>query len=233
MEKTDTFKCQATSDCSILITVSLLLVLMASGFWFRMYALGDRQLAQDEYYFVTSVRNILEFGLPRYSDGGYYVRGMFPQYLTAISIYLFGDTNFAYRLPAALFGTGTIAMSYFLGRQFLERTWSILLAMILTFSSWETEFSKFARMYAPFQFVAVCFFWSLYRHSFDETSIKRYFAIAVAMVGVLTHELFLFVAIFLFLPVLTWLDKNWRERLRGQRLYIVMSIIVLLIGVFL
>ncbi len=233
MEKTDTFKCQATSDCSILITVSLLLVLMASGFWFRMYALGDRQLAQDEYYFVTSVRNILEFGLPRYSDGGYYVRGMFPQYLTAISIYLFGDTNFAYRLPAALFGTGTIAMSYFLGRQFLERTWSILLAMILTFSSWETEFSKFARMYAPFQFVAVCFFWSLYRHSFDETSIKRYFAIAVAMVGVLTHELCLFVAIFLFLPVLTWLDKNWRERLRGQRLYIVMSIIVLLIGVFL
>ena len=233
MEKTDTFKSEATSDCSIPVTVSLLLILMAAGFWLRMSALGDRQLAQDEYYFVTSVRNILDFGLPRYPDGGYYVRGMLPQYLTAISIYLFGDGNFAYRLPAALFGTGTIAMSYFLARQFLDRTWSILLAMFLTFSSWEIEFSRFVRMYAPFQFVAVCFFWSLYRHSFDENSMKRYFAIAIAIVGVFTHELFIFVAIFLFLPVLAWLDTNWRVRFRGQLLYIVLSIIVLLIGVFL
>lgn len=70
-------------------------------------------------------------------------------------------------------------------------------------------------------------------HSFDETSAKRYFAVAVALIGMFTHELFIFVAIFLFLPVLAWLDANWRIKLRGQSLYIAMSILVILIGVFL
>lgn len=232
MDSRNSYSLPVRSDLSGSMAAFFLCILVMAGIWTRLSGLAERQVAQDEYYFIKSVQNIMEFGVPRYPDGGYYLRGILPQYLTALCSFLFGSGGFAYRLPSALLGLGTIVMTYFLGRQFLDRSWSIVLAAILTFSSWEVEFSRFARMYAPFQFVAVCFFWSLYRYSFNELSGRRYLAVVFAVIGLLTHELGIFVAIFLFLPVLAWFNGDWRK-LRGQSIYIVVSILVLLVGVFL
>jgi hypothetical protein len=205
-------------------------ILVIVALWTRFWGLAERQLAEDEYYFVTSVRNILEFGVPRFSLGGYYFRGILLQYLTAAAIWIFGDGGFAYRLPSALFGVGTVVMAYFLGRQFFNRSWSIALAAMLTFSSWEIELSRFARMYAPFQFVSVCFFWSLYRYSFNRESTKRYLAVAFAMIAILTHELGVFLGPFLFLPVFAWFSRDLWRTLWQQGFYIVISSMVLVIG---
>jgi 4-amino-4-deoxy-L-arabinose transferase-like glycosyltransferase len=92
-------------------------VLVIAALWTRISGLAHRQFAQDEYYLIKSVQNILEFGVPRFPSGGYYSRGILLQYITAISIFLLGDGLFAYRLPSALFGVGTVVMAYFLGRQ--------------------------------------------------------------------------------------------------------------------
>lgn len=217
----------------ITVIVLFVCVLSLSALWTRFTGLAERPLALDEYYYVESVHDILEFGVPRFSSGGYYFRGILQQYLTALSILLFGDGPFAYRLQSALFSLGTLVMAYFLGRQFLNRSWSIVLVAILTFSSWEIEFSRFARMYAGFEFVAICFFWSLYRHSFNARSKKRYITVALAVIAVLTHRLGIFVALFLFLPLPVWFNRDWRKTLSDQRLYIAISSMVLFIGLLL
>jgi hypothetical protein len=101
---------------------------------------------------------------------------------------------------------------------------------VLTFSSWDIEFARFARMYAPFQFVAVCFFWSLYRHSQSPEARGRYLAVAVALAGVLTHELGVFLALLLFLPMGAWLEGGWRNALAKQAVYLAASLAVLGLG---
>lgn len=218
------------TDLNIVATVFLFVCFTLLGIWIRINGLGERPIALDEYYFVRSVQNILEFGTPRYPDGGYYVRGIFLQYLTAFSIFLFGDGPFAYRLVPALFGIGTLVMVYFLGRQFLDRLCSLVLVLIITFSSWEIEFSRFARMYSGFQFVSVCFFWSLYRYSFNGDSNKKYIPAVFAMLAILTHQMGIFIALLLFLPFPAWVRRSWGQTLWNQRLYIVISSLLLCIG---
>ena len=209
-----------------------LLVLTIAGLWLRFAGLGFAPLAEDEYYFITSTHNILEHGLPQYASGGYYLRGVLQQYLTALAILAFGDGTFAYRLPAALFGTGTCLMAYLLGRQFVNRTWSILLVAFLVFSSWEIEFSRFARMYASLQFFTVCFFWSLFRFSFDSHSRRRYLPIIFAFISIFTHRLGVFIVAFLFYPLPAWYEVNIRTTLRKHKYYLVFSFLLLLFGFF-
>jgi hypothetical protein len=214
----------------VAVTIFFMFVLVLCALWTRFSGLGYRQLAQDEYYFIKSVQNIMEFGVPRYESGGYYTRGILLQYLTALSIYVFGDGGFAYRLPSALFGVGTVIVAYFLGRQFLSRSWSLVLVAMLTFSSWEIEFSRFARMYSGLQFVAVCFYWSLYRYSFNDNSNKRYLAVAFAMIAILTHALGIFLAALLFVPLPALFNQNLRTTIWEQRIYLTLSSMVLCIG---
>ena len=67
------------------------------GLWARFAGLGDRPLAVDEYYFLVSIESILTDGLPELPGGGYYVRGILIQYLTAGAIAASGDTMLGLR----------------------------------------------------------------------------------------------------------------------------------------
>jgi hypothetical protein len=230
MLHTETAKSPSPLDWNLAATVMIVCALAIGGLWLRLSILGERPLARDEYYFVRSVQNVIEYGVPRFASGGYYFRGLLLQYLTAGSIALFGDGHFAYRLPTALFGAGTLVMAYFLGRQFLNRSLSVTLVAMLAFSSWEIELSGFARMYAAFQFAAVGFFWSLYRYAFNGDCRMRYLTVAFALFAILTSEIGVFVALLLFLPLAAGLERGWRATLSQQSIYIALSAAVLGLG---
>jgi hypothetical protein len=85
-------------------------------------------------------------------------------------------------------------------------------------------------MYAALQFVSVCFFWALYRYSFNGNSNKRYLAVAFAMIAILTHALGIFLAALLFLPLPALFNRNFRTTLWEQRIYLTLSSMVLCIG---
>lgn len=51
------------------------------GFVVRINGISNTPLSVDEYYLVTSVQNILKYGLPHFDTGGYYVRGLLYQYI--------------------------------------------------------------------------------------------------------------------------------------------------------
>ena len=112
----------ADSDTGTRIFAGALLCVAACvGIVLRFVDLGIRPLAVDEYYFVQSVHSILEHGIPRFETGGYYMRGVLLQYTTAVSILLFGDTEFSYRLPCALANLGTVLLGYVFQNRYAKK----------------------------------------------------------------------------------------------------------------
>ena len=132
------------------------------GLFVRFNGLGSRPLAEDEYFSITSVQYILHKGVPEFPTGGYYVRGLPLQYLQAASVRLFGDNEFAHRLPAALFGVLTLVLTFYYARIFLPWLLALACVAMLAVSGWEIEFGRFSRMYAPFQCITLAFFLAYY-----------------------------------------------------------------------
>ena len=73
---------------------------LAIGCYARFAGLGHWPLATDEFYFATAVDLWRAKGLPEFFSGNIYPRGLIVQFLATNSVSLFGETEFAYRLPA-------------------------------------------------------------------------------------------------------------------------------------
>jgi len=150
--------------------LTIALVLAITALLIRMPGLGRFGLTTDEYYFLQSILYILDHGVPAFPEGGYYVRGILLQYLSAIPVGMAGGANAvtatglegAARVVPCILGSATAGVFYLLCRRFLGRTASIATALILVLSSWQVEFSRFARMYAGFQLAFVGFVMALH-----------------------------------------------------------------------
>jgi 4-amino-4-deoxy-L-arabinose transferase-like glycosyltransferase len=188
--------------------VGILFFLIVWGLYVRFEGLGSRPLVADEYFSIKPVQYILEKGVPEFPTGGYYLRGLPLQYLQAGSVLLFGDNEFAHRLPAVLFGVLTLVLVFFYARIFLPWPLAVACVAILAVSGWQIEFSRFGRMYAAFQCVTVAFFLA-YQHAYFRGAEKlRYLPHALALIAILCHELGVFLLPFLFLPLLIRPNAN-------------------------
>jgi hypothetical protein len=204
---------QAFGPARVLLAL-LLLAAGALGLYARLDGFGTRPLAIDEYYTARSVQFILESGLPAYEGGGYYLRGPLVQFLTAASGWLFGATEFAYRLPALIFSLLSIPLAYVYVRRHAGVPVAAAVALALLVSSWHVEFARFARMYAPFQFMTLLFLLTVDVTYFGGKWRWRYLPHVVFVLAFLTHELGVLLAPILFLPL--WLNgerfPSWRNR---------------------
>lgn len=119
----------------------------AAGSVLLLTQLGNHYLWQDEAQTALIARTVAERGLPYGTDG----RNFFSQeqgaeygprhlwkwhtwlsfYTTAASFLVLGPTTFAARLPAALFGLGTILLVYEFGRRYVSRSCGILACSLL------------------------------------------------------------------------------------------------------
>lgn len=122
--------------------------------------------------------------------------------LARLSILAFGETAWALRLPAVLFGVGSIWVVYLLGLQVASRREALLSAALLTFSYHHVWFSQNARGYTGL------LFWSLLSSLFFARGLahgKRLdwllFAISAAL-GMYTHLTMGFVIVGQFLTYL-------------------------------
>ncbi|MFZ2190245.1 MAG: glycosyltransferase family 39 protein [Candidatus Magasanikiibacteriota bacterium] len=141
-----------------IITTTLIII----GFFLRLYNLGKLSLWWDELITGTYVTRILETGLPLFpSDLGYYWRGVAYHYLVSIFSLIFENTEFWLRFPSVLFGMGIILMTFFLTKKINKKVAIIVLAFLI-FSTYNIEYSRFARFYVMNAFlfmVAIWFFW--------------------------------------------------------------------------
>ena len=211
-------------DCGTSARGLVLVIALAIGLFGRLRGLGDYPLAVDEYYFIQSVKAILKYGVPSLDTGGYYPRGLLVQYLTAAAVLVFGDSAFAYRLPAAVFSIATVPLAYIYGKRLSGVEGGIALTVMLLISSWEIEFARFARMYSALQFFTLLFFVAL-ESSLDRARGWRIYAPHVILVlARLAHEFGILLAPFLFVPALSLWNARGTGRVENWFRYVLMSL---------
>ena len=109
-------------------TIYLLFIIVAIVT--RMWALGDRVMSHDESLHT-------QFSYQFFDGQGYQhtplMHGPFLFHITSISYWLFGDSDFAARLPVAVFGIILVVMPYLL-RSWLGRVGALFTSFIFLIS---------------------------------------------------------------------------------------------------
>lgn len=208
--------------CAVIVVLGVTAIVF--GFHGRLDGFGSRQLAVDEYYFVTSVLSIIRNWIPELPGGGYYVRGILIQYVTAVCVLIFGESGFAYRFPSLCFSIGTVIVMYWYSQRRLGIVLAIVLCACLMLSSWEVEFARFARMYSAFQFVTVVYFLTLDKCSKRLLGSNLFLPHIVAVIAVLTHELGILLLPFLLVPLVGTLRRRDWDSLGSLGTYSIVSV---------
>jgi hypothetical protein len=125
----------------------LLAITLVIAAFIRFWGLGSVGLHGDEETMAMAVRGIREYGAPLLPSGMFYPRGLTQLALMSISTSLFGESEWALRLPSALCGVVLVFVGYFAGRRFLRPSWSLALAISLALLPQLIIYSQTARMY--------------------------------------------------------------------------------------
>lgn len=125
----------------------MLLVIVGAGAWVRFWGLGSVGLHGDEETMAMAVMSIVREGAPILPSGMFYPRGMTQLYLMAGSVQLFGESEWAFRLPSALCGVLVIWLAWLAGRRFLRPYWNLAFATAVALLPTMIIYSQTARMY--------------------------------------------------------------------------------------
>jgi hypothetical protein len=198
------------SNDSRVLHFIILASLLAAAVLIRAPGLGKWCLTEDEYYYSQPVAFILEKGVPQYPGGGYYTRGFGLQYLTVIPALIFKKWEFAARIVPLLFGALTVPMFFTMAKRFVGIIPAILCSTMLLVSSWHIEFSRFARFYAPFQFLFLLFMHSLQEGYGAGKKGYRILAFVLGLLSVSIDRYSIFLPLIL-LSMVVLLDKVDRK----------------------
>lgn len=181
----------------------LFVAIITLGLILRLWGLGGFSLRGDEEIMALASLGILESGSPVMPSGLYYPRALGQLYLIAISMKIFGNSEWAVRLPSVLVGVSGLAAAYFLGRRFLSSGWNLLFVLILAVNPWMIELSQTARMYIFFSsslmlFAVMVLHWE---KKGDWTSL--FLAFLAFLLSLHFHQLAIFFSFLFFFPLLT------------------------------
>jgi hypothetical protein len=118
------------------VLISALMIICLILFFFN---LGDRALWDiDEGMHAATSKDMVLSGdwlTPQYNGEKFYDKPPLHNWLVAISFMIFGFTEFAARLPAALLGLGCVMVTYLMGRQIFGPRAAFLSAVVLATSA--------------------------------------------------------------------------------------------------
>lgn len=202
----------------------IIFVAVITGIYIRLKGLGTWPLALDEYYIIQSAENILKYGLPLFPNGGYYDRGILMQYLIAPLLSLGIKPEFAGRIFPLLSNLLAIPAVYLIAKRVGNQLIATIALVIFSLSIWEIEFSRFARMYTPFQTI---FLWYIY-FALKDYEYKNFanfkWLLTLSLVSIFVYEGSIFLVLLNFIPFLLYRKVNYK--------YLVTSIIIFALSVF-
>ncbi|MCG3207751.1 MAG: hypothetical protein FOGNACKC_01351 [Anaerolineae bacterium] len=196
------------SKLQLVILAALLLAALA----LRLYRL-DAGLWHDEVLAYTNYVR-LPFGeiISTYKDQNQHF--LFTL-LAHLAFNIFGESSWALRLPAVLFGVGSIWALYLVGRQVTSTREALLAAALLTFSYHHIWFSQNGRGYSGLLFWALVATWFFLRGRTEDRAYLWLFYAPAAALGVYTNTTMIFVIaghfIVYLLPLLTRRSKLWPD----------------------
>lgn len=148
-------------------SVSVIFLLII-GFIIRIYNLGKLSLWWDELITGTYVTRILEIGTPLFpSELGYYWRGVAYHYFVSLFTFVFGNNEFWLRFPSVLFGMGIVLMAFVISKKINKKV-ALLVLLFLIFSSYNIEYSRFARFYIMNSFLFILGIWVFWKGYFED-----------------------------------------------------------------
>jgi predicted membrane-bound mannosyltransferase len=124
----DLFRMTAPLERDQLAHRTMLLVIVSVGAWVRFWGLANVGLHGDEETMAMAVMSIVHQGAPILPSGMFYPRGMTELYLMAGSVQLFGESEWAFRVPSAVCGVLVIWLAWLAGRRFLRPDWNLAFA---------------------------------------------------------------------------------------------------------
>jgi hypothetical protein len=183
-------------------------ILILIGGVLRLIDLGTLSFRWDEDLTSLAVKAIAAQGVPELPSGMMYVRGLAFLYLLTGSALLFGFSEWALRLPAALFGIAMIPLAFVFGKRLFGSAVGLTLAALITFSAWDVEFSRYARMYAPFSLFYLLTLAGIWRYRVvEQNTAGGVLCVASALIAISLHDLGYTLAIAFVIPAL----MQWRQ----------------------
>jgi len=181
---------------------AIMFLALGIGIYVRFKGIGKWPLADDEYYIAKSIKNILAFGVPKFQCGGYYTRGLLYQYMAAPFLYFFSSDEFYLRIIPAIFNILAIPALYWIGKRLSGVTGACIAVSLFSFSLWEIEFSRFARMYCPFQTIFLWYVFFLFRVIVDKHEESEKWMHILSITSIFVYEASIFLLALNFIPLL-------------------------------
>ncbi len=178
-----------------------LALLLAAALALRLPNLGRLGLVADEGHQALAVRGILDHGVPLVPSGNIYTRGAPFLYAEAAAAAVLGVNELSLRLPAALFGALAVVLVYAYGRMLFGAGIGLIAAFLLTFSLWELELSRYARMYTLLQLVFLGAAITFYKGTIEGRRGYSVLTWLLMAATVVLHPLGLFVILLYALPL--------------------------------
>ena len=191
----------------------VLCLILAVGIFLRFWGLGNVGLHGDEETMAMPAMAILETGHPYLPSGMYYPRALLNIYLMSGSVWIFGESEWAFRLPSAIVGSLTGLAAFFMGRRFLSPQFNIAFVATITLLPGMIVISQTARMYV---FFVTCMIWfgaCLFRWERDQRIASLMLALLVWVLTLHFHTLAIFVAPLFLFPGLS--RQSWTQLIQG------------------
>lgn len=202
------FEITVPADRDRIIHRVMLLLILGAGCVVRFWGLGSVGLHGDEETMAMAVRHILKDGMPILPSGMLYPRGWTQLYLMAGSVQIFGESEWALRLPSALCGVALIGLAYLAGRRFLAPSWNLVFAATVAFLPEVIVYSQTARMYI-FMLAAIAV-WLVCLFAWERGGRTGWLvgALAALVIGIELHALAITCAALFALPGLLQGDRR-------------------------
>ena len=189
-----------------------LALIVAVGAYLRLAHLGALGFRWDEDLSGLAVRAILEKGVPELPSGMVYLRGGLFSHLMAASASLFGFSEFALRLPAAMFGIVLIVAAYLFGAALFGRVVGLVTAALLALSFWDIDLARYARFYSAFSLLYVLTLYAIWQFRVKAPSnAGGVLCVALAILTLSLHDLAYSLALAFFFPLVLRGPAAWRS----------------------
>ena len=184
------------------LVVVALVAILAVAVGVRFWGLGDVGLHGDEETMAMPTMHLVEHGEPLLPSGMYYPRAVGQLYLMAASVQVFGESEWAFRLPSALCGVLLVLLAFAAGARFLHPVWNLAFtAMIALLPEFIVD-AQTARMYGFLVTAVAAYLLLLFKWEKTDQHLYLVAAVAVLAVGIQFHTLAVFAAFMVFFPAL-------------------------------
>jgi uncharacterized protein (TIGR03663 family) len=216
---------------TVIIILIILLALVS-----RFTMLGERVMSHDEINHVNPSYELYK-GIHVYVHSAV-THGPLQFHLVALSYFLFGDSDFSSRVPAAIFSVAAIIFVLFGFRRYLGRLGALISSVLFLISPFILYYGRYTRNEAFLELISVMAIYAILRYmDKKEPGALLLLTVATALHFTIKETAYIFVAmtlIFVFvLFVEQLLRKKWSDPYQKRIfLYLMMFIIIMFAVVF-